>query len=168
VAWGVHIHRCKRKHNPSLICTECRSPLTNTHILGGCRFTAKLRIKRHNSTFTLLLRHLQKSNGGRWPILCADLGHKPVTDFSNLTIDIDTPPHTHHQDMKHSTHEGLQDDKPEHADYPQSIPDYVLHSQHKPKHHKPKLIRAIGFTLNSQGKLGKDPTYRERRQIKVI
>ena len=25
------------------------------------------------------------------PILCADLGHKPVTDFSNLTADIDTP-----------------------------------------------------------------------------
>jgi hypothetical protein len=43
VAWGVHIHRCKRKHSPSLICTKCQFPLTNTHILGGCRFTAKLR-----------------------------------------------------------------------------------------------------------------------------
>ena len=28
VAWGVHIHRCKRKHSPSLICTKCQSPLT--------------------------------------------------------------------------------------------------------------------------------------------
>ena len=68
--WGVHIHRCKRKHSPSLKCTKCQSPLTNTHILGGCRFTAKLRTKCHNSTFRLLLRHLHKSNGGRWPILC--------------------------------------------------------------------------------------------------
>jgi hypothetical protein len=161
VAWGVHIHRCKIKHNPSLICTKCQSPLTNTHILGGCRFTAKLEIKCHNSAFRLLLQYLQKSNGGRWPILCADLGHKPVTDFSNLTTDIDIPPpHTHHQDIKHSTREGLQDDKTENLDYPQSIPDYVLHPQHKIKRHKPELIRTIGFTLNSQGKLVKDPTYR--------
>ncbi len=94
VAWGVHIHRCKKKHSHSLICTKCQSSLTNTHILGGCRFTAKLRLKRHNSTFRLLIQHLQKSNGGRWPSLCADLGHKHVTDFSNLTPDIDTPPHT--------------------------------------------------------------------------
>ena len=65
VAWGVHIHRCKRKHSPSLICTKCQSPLTTMHILGGCRFTATLRIKRHNSTFRLLIQHLQKSNGGR-------------------------------------------------------------------------------------------------------
>ena len=92
VAWGVHIHRCRRKHSPSLICTKCQSPLTNTHILGGCRFTAKLRIKRHNSTFKLLIQHLQKSNGGRWPILCANMGHKSATDFSNLTPDIDPPP----------------------------------------------------------------------------
>ena len=91
VAWGVHIHKCKRKQSPSLIFAKCQSPLTNTHILGGCRFTAKLRIKRHNSTFRLLTQHLQKSSGGRWPILCADLGHKLVTNFSNVTPDIDTP-----------------------------------------------------------------------------
>jgi ribonuclease HI len=55
VTWGVHIHRCKRKHSPTLICTKCQSPLTNTQILGGCRYTAKLIIKRHNSTFRFLL-----------------------------------------------------------------------------------------------------------------
>ncbi len=149
MAWGVHIHRCKRKHDPSLICTKCQSPLTNMRILGGCRFTAKLRIKRYNSTFRLLLQQLQKSNGGRWPILCAYLGHKPVTDFSNLTSDLYTPhTHTHHQDIKPSTQEGLQDDKAENPDYPQSIPDYVLHPQHRPKHHKPDLIRAVGFIIN--------------------
>jgi len=98
--------------------------------------------------------------GERWPILCADLGHKPVTDFSNLTVDIDTSSHTHHQGITHSTQEGLQDDKSESPDYPQSIPDYVLHPQHEPKHHKPDLIRAVGYTLSPQGKLVKDLTYR--------
>jgi hypothetical protein len=107
VSWGVNIHRCKRKHSPFLICTKCQSPLINTHILGGCRFTAKLRTKRHNNTFRLLLQLLQKSNGGRWLILCADMGHKPVNDFSNLTIDIDTSSHTHHQGITHLTQEGL-------------------------------------------------------------
>jgi len=94
VAWGVHIRICKRKHSPCRICTKGQSPLTNTHILGGCRFTAKLKTKRHNRTFRLLLQLLRKSNGGRWPILCVDLGHKPVTNFSNLMDDIDTPTHT--------------------------------------------------------------------------
>jgi len=98
------------------------------------------------------------------------MGHKPVTDFSNLTADIDTPPppHTHHQDIKHLTHEGLKDDKTENPDNPQSIPDYILHPQHKPKHHKPDLIRAVAFTLNPQGKLVKDLTYRGQRQRQII
>ncbi len=101
-------------------------------------------------------------------ILCVDLGHKPVTDFTNLTSDIDTTPHSHHQDIKHSTHEGLQDDKSDNPDYPQTIPEYILHPQHRLKHHKPDLIRAVGFTLNKQGKLVKDLTYRGQRQIQII
>ena len=165
MAWGVHIHKCKRKHSPSLTYTKCQSPLTNTHILGGYIFTAKIRIKRHNNTFRLLIQYLQKSNGRRWPIPCADLRHKPATDFSNLTPNIDTPSHSHHHDIKHSTQEGLQDDKSENPDIPQTIPDYILHPQHRPKHQKPDLIRAVGFTLNKQGKLVKDPTYRGLRQI---
>jgi hypothetical protein len=129
-----------------------------THILGGCRFTAKLRIKSHNSTFRVLLQLLQKSNGGRWPNICADsLGHKPVTDFGILMADIDTSSHTHRQGITHSTQESLQDDKSENLDYSQSIPDYVLHPQHKPNHHKPDLVRAVGYTLNKQGKLVKNP-----------
>ena len=48
------------------------------------------------------------------------------------------------------------------------MPDYVLHPQHIPKHHKPDLIRAVGFTLNKQGKLVKDHPYRGRRQILII
>jgi hypothetical protein len=171
VAWGVHIHRCKRKHSPSLICTKCLSPLTNTHILGGCRFTAKLRIKRHNITLRLLLQQLQKTNGGRWPVICADLAHKPVTDFSDLTSAIDPPPthtHPHHHDIKHSTQESLQDDKRDNPDYSQTIPDYILNPHHRPKDHKPYLIRAVGFTLNKQGKLVKGLTYRGRRQIQIF
>jgi hypothetical protein len=109
VAWGVHIHRCKRKHNPTLIiCTKCQSPLANTRILGDFRLPAKLRVKRHINTFRLLLQLLQKSNGGRWPIMCADQGHKPVTDVNNLTVDIDTSSQTHHKGITHALHEGLQ------------------------------------------------------------
>ena len=96
------------------------------------------------------------------------MGHKPVTDFSNLAVDIDISSHTHHQGITHSLQEGLQDDKSENPDYPQSILDYVLHPQHKPKHHKPDLVRAVGYTLNTQGKLVKILTYRGQRQIKII
>jgi hypothetical protein len=96
------------------------------------------------------------------------LGNKPVTDFSNIIFDIDTPTYIHQQGITHSTQEGLQDDKSDDPTYLQSIPDYVLHPQHKPKHHKPDLIRVVGFTLNKQGKLVKDPTYRGRRQIQII
>ena len=62
----------------------------------------------------------------------------------------------------------MQDDKSENPEYPQSIPDYVLHPQHKPKHHIPNLILAVGFTLNTQGKLVKDLTYRGQRPIRII
>ena len=96
------------------------------------------------------------------------MGHKPVTDFSNIMVDIDTPTHTHHQGITHSTEEGLQDNKLDNPAYPQSIPDYVLHPQHRSKHHKPDLIRAVGFTLNTQGKLVKDLTYLGRRQIQIL
>ncbi len=91
-----------------------------------------------------------------------------MTDFSNLTADIDTSSHTHHQGITHSIQEGLHDDKSENLDYPQSIPDYVLHPQHKPKHQKPDLIRVVGYTINTQVKLAKDPTYRGQRQIQII
>ena len=86
VMWGVHVHRCRRKFGPSLTCTKCRSPLTNTHILGGCRFTAKFRAQRHNSTFKLLSQLLQDTEGGRWPIVGMDMGQKPVTNFKTLQI----------------------------------------------------------------------------------
>jgi hypothetical protein len=42
----------------------------------------------------------------------------PVTNFSNLMVDIDTPTHTHHQGIPHSTQEGPQDDKSDDPAYP--------------------------------------------------
>jgi hypothetical protein len=96
-------------------------PHLQTHILEGYIYTAKFKLKHHNSTFRLLLQVLLKSNGRRWPILFADLGHKPVTKFNYLTADIDTP-HTHSQGITHSLHEGLHGDKSENPDYPNLSP----------------------------------------------
>ena len=110
VAWGVHVHRCSRKHGPTLHCTKCRSPLNNTHILGGRGHTAKLRTKRHNNTFLLLHLLLQTTNGGRWPIIGIDLGNKPVIDFSKHIPDTEATTLSHLPPI--SGHKGLQDDKP--------------------------------------------------------
>ncbi len=76
-----------------------------------------------------------------------------------------TLPLPRHQTL---TQEGLQDDKSNNPDYPQTIPEYILHPQHRPKHYKPDLIRVVGFTLNKQGKLVKDLTYRGQRQMQII
>jgi hypothetical protein len=62
VDWVVHVHRCSRKHGLTPTCTKCIPPLNNTHILGGCKHNAKLRTKRHNSTFPLLHQPLQNTN----------------------------------------------------------------------------------------------------------
>jgi hypothetical protein len=58
VAWGIHVHRCSRKHGPTPTCTKCISPLNNTHVLESCKHTAKLRTKRHNGTFLFLYQML--------------------------------------------------------------------------------------------------------------
>ena len=130
--------------------------------------TGKLRTKHHNSTFTLLYQQLLKSSGGRWAILGVDLGNKIVTDFTNLNPDVEATPHTHLRGITHSQQEGLQDNKSNDPDCPQSIPDYILLAHHNTKHHRPDLIRAVGYTLNTQGKLVKHLTYRCQRQIQLI
>ena len=78
------------------------------------------------------------------------------------------PPQPHLQDITHLSQEGLQDDKQDPSYHPQTIPHYILHPQHRPKHHRPDLIRAVGCTTNSEGRLIIDPTYRGRRQIQII
>jgi ribonuclease HI len=56
LAWGSHVYRCLKKNNTHgpMLCTKCNQPLTNTHLLGGCKHNSKLRTSRHNSTFKLL------------------------------------------------------------------------------------------------------------------
>jgi len=83
VAWGSHVYRCKKKHNSQgpMLCTKCNQPLTNTHLLGGCKYNSKLRTSRHNNTFKLLQEQLETHNGGSWPIVSMDLGNETVKDF---------------------------------------------------------------------------------------
>ena len=65
VAWGVHVHKLRRKtRSGPLVCGKCKQKLTNTHLLGGCPSTAKLRISRHHSTFKLLHHLLSQTTQG--------------------------------------------------------------------------------------------------------
>jgi hypothetical protein len=74
-----------------------------------------------------------------------DLGQKPVTDFKTLQIPpLDTEP-AQLDTITHPNQEGMQDDKAD-PNYPQNIPEHILPAQHRPQHHRPDLIRAIGYT----------------------
>jgi hypothetical protein len=66
-AWGSHVYRCKKKHNSQgpMLCTKCNRPLTNTHLLGECKYDTQLRTSRHNITSKLLQEQLEKHDGGR-------------------------------------------------------------------------------------------------------
>jgi len=61
----------------------------------------------------------------------------------------------------------MQDDKVD-SNYPQTIPEHILPAQHRPKHHRPDLIRAIGYTTTPEGRLIKYFTYRGRRRLQLI
>jgi hypothetical protein len=166
--WSFHIHRCRRKHGPSLTYTECPSPLTSTHMLGGCRLISNFRTQRHNSTIPLLHLVLRKYDGGRWSILGVNLGQKSVTDFKNIPPTTDDQIQLQLQPISHPSQEGLQDDKRDNAKHPQTIPDYILHSKIRPTHYRPSLIRAIDYITDAEGRLIVDPTFRGRRQIQII
>ena len=140
----------------------------HTHIFGGCRSTTKLRVKRHNNTFLLLRKLLQTSNGGRWPIVGVDLGDTPIKDFTHLKPDIEEATALQLPRILHPKEEGLQTDKPNTPNHSQTIPEYILPTQHRPTHHKPDYTRAIGYTTNPSGQLIPDPTYRGRRQLQLI
>jgi hypothetical protein len=137
---------------------------SNTHILVGCRSTSKLRIKRYNNTFLLLHKLLQTTNRGRWPIIGVDLGNTPIKDFTTLKPDITEDTASQLPQILHPEEEGLQNDKSNTANQPQTMPEYILPPQHRPSHHTPDLIKAIGYTTNSNGQLIPNPTYRGRRQ----
>ena len=61
----------------------------------------------------------------------------------------------------------MQEDKAD-SNYPQTIPEHILPAQHRPKHHRPILIRAIGYIITPEGRLKKDLTYKGRRQLQII
>jgi len=107
---------------------------------------------------------LQQSNGGRWPILGVYLEIKPVIDFTTLKADIDATPDTYLQGIIRSLHEVLKmTNKSDIQNYPQLITNYILHAHHKPKHHIRDIIRAVGYTIDTQGKHVEDLTYRGQR-----
>ncbi len=89
-----------------------------------------------------------------------DLGNTPVANFHKHTIkEEDTVP-SYLPPIPHPDQEGLQDDKQTDNDTHQTILDYILPAQHIPKHHRPDLVRAVGYTLGPNGKLTKDYLYR--------
>jgi hypothetical protein len=150
-----------------MLCKKCNQPLTNTHLLGGCKYIAKLRICRHNSTLKLLHDLLQTHNGGRWPILGMDLGNKPVKDFKAQTNkETTTTQEDHTLQSIEATHEGLQNYKAN-IKHP-IIPNTILRKHKRPKHHKPDIIRAIVYIMNSRGALVEDTTYKGRRCLQLI
>ncbi len=94
VAWGSRIYGRKRRHNAQgpMICRKFNQPLTNPHLLGRCKYNAKLLTSTHNNAFKLLHDLLEANNGGRWPIVSMDLGSKPVKDFQAQTqLETSTP-----------------------------------------------------------------------------
>jgi len=126
-----------------MLCTKCNQPLTNTHLLGGCKHNSKLRTSRYNSTFKLLHEQLEKHNGGRWPIVSIDLGNKYVKDFkTQMKIEMTTPQKDTTTQAKEATHEGLQNEKDK-TQHPSIIPTELLPKHKRPQHHKPDIIRAI-------------------------
>jgi len=111
---------------------------------------------------------LEKHNGGRWPIISMDLGNKTVKDFKTQTkLDMKTPQEDTTLQAMEATHVGLQNDK-EKAQHPTIRPTDLLPKQKSPKHHKPDIIRAIGYKWNTKGQLVEDTTYKGRRCLKLI
>ncbi len=75
--------------------------------------------------------------------MCADLGHKPVTDFSNLMAELDTS-QKNHQGTIHSLQEGMQDDKSEEPNYPHPLPIPEMKTLHSVL---PRLYSTVRATI---------------------
>ena len=96
--WGVHNARLRAglsKHTP-FHCPNCGTYLSNGHLAGNCQrcpVLSGLRTDRHNSTLRMLLEALTTFQGGRWPLVAADCGTKPVRQFpkGNHEVDCTTP-----------------------------------------------------------------------------
>ncbi len=70
--------------------------------------------------------------------------------------------------IPHPDQEGLQDDKQTDKETHHTIPDYILPAQHRPKHHRPDLVRAVGYILGPNHKLTRDYSYRGRIVLQLI
>ena len=66
-----------------------------------------------------------------------------------------------------ATHEGLQTDK-EKTQHPTIIPTNLLPKHKRPLHHKPGIIRTIGYKWNTKDQLVEDLTYKGRRCLQLI
>jgi hypothetical protein len=97
-----------------------------------------------------------------------DLGTNPTTDFKNNKTDMYDTASPHIPQILVLEEEGLQDDKSHNQNYPQMIPEYILPTHQRPTHHKPDLIRAIGYITSLEGQLVPDLTFRGRRQLQII
>jgi hypothetical protein len=97
-----------------------------------------------------------------------DLGNTPVTDYRKHTPSTEHTTPSHLPPIPHPDQEGLQDDKQTDGETHHTIPGFILPAQHRPKHHRPDLIRVVGYTLGPNGQLIKDHTFRGRRQIQLI
>jgi hypothetical protein len=96
-----------------------------------------------------------------------DLGKKTATDLTTIQIpQLDTEL-AQLESITHPNQEGIQDDKAN-TTYPQTIPEHILPAQHRPKHHRPDLIRAVGCTTTPEGRLTKGLTYMGRRHLQII
>ncbi len=97
-----------------------------------------------------------------------DLGNKPVKDFKTQTL-VETiqAQEDHTPQALEAKEEGLQNDKKQ-TKHPTIIPNNILPKRKRPKHHKPDIIRAIGYIINSEGALVADPAYRGRRSLQII
>ena len=176
--WGVHHTRLKRglpKDHPFL-CKQCHNALTNSHMAGNCPSMKALQTTRHNSEWSILSNTLKTTNGGRWPIIAQDLGHKGVTDFSDIATDeirlktkpSKTLPRRRAKPRREEIDEGEEEtDKSDDVLYKNTIPENLLPKHLRPKHHKPDIIRAIGYKMVN-GQLEKDKTYKGQHRIQFI
>ena len=132
-------------------CIFRNQPLTNKHLLGGCKHNAKLRTSKHNITLKLLQEQLEKHKGGRWPIVIMYLGNQTIKDFkAQIKIEMATPQEDTTLQALEASQEGLQDAKAN-TQHPTIIPTDLIPKHKRPQHYKPDIIRAIGVTRKTQG-----------------
>jgi len=97
-----------------------------------------------------------------------DLGNKTIKDFKiQMKIEMTTPQEDTTLQALEAAQEGLQNDKAK-TQHPTIITTDLLPKHKRPQHHKPDIIRAIGYTRNAQEQLVDDTTYKGRRCLQLI